>query len=70
MHTTEFLENSNLSVKPKPDSKIICFPFFFFSLFGPRSSVADLECFEADPDPSFHADADADPAPDPDPKNF
>ena len=45
MHTTEFLENSNLSVKPKPDSKIICFPFFFFSLFGPRSSVADPECW-------------------------
>ena len=31
---------------------------------SPRSSVADPECFDADPDPTFHADVD--PAPNPD----
>ena len=35
-------------------------------IFVLSNSVADPECFYADPDPTFHADAD--PAPDLDPK--
>ena len=39
-----------------------------FKVWPPRSSVADPESFNVDPDPTVHADVD--PAPDPDPKHF